>query len=125
MHIAVVTGNEELGFVVWALRWLRGHVSVEEDRASMEEAWSCKTLDKWSELQTLAKGLNRTGGGNGMSVGEIVDAKLIRVRSIIALALLKSEGTVIKAIWGKPDGSPVGASSDAPGLSTGGLSGQA
>lgn len=68
------------------------------------------------ELRALVEGLNRTFGGERARVAELVDAELVCIQSVTIAGLSESEGTVTEEICNVPDGFPVEASSDVPGL---------
>lgn len=78
-----------------------------------------------SELRILVKRLNRTIGGERACLAGLVDAELVRIRSVITAAILESERMVSEAICDVHDGLPAEASSDEPGPSAGGSSDQA
>lgn len=70
-----------------------------------------------SNLRVFVEKMNQIICSERVTVAELFDAELIRVRSIITADLSKVEGTVDKAICDVRDCSSVDASSDAPGPS--------
>lgn len=75
-----------------------------------------------SEVRVFFKRLIWTFSGECACVVMLVDAELVRVRSVITAALSENEGTISEAICDVRRGFPVEASSDVPSLSAGGSS---
>lgn len=82
-------------------------VAAVQTRATTVKLRACKTLVKMSELWKFVEELNQTVGGERARVAELVNAELVRVRSVVTVALPESESTVSKAMYGVRDGFPV------------------
>lgn len=94
LEVAEVRCNGNPGVPVLGGQSSKGRVVAGDDGANSAEAQLCDTSDEIFKLCAFVEGLNQNVGDERSPVSVLVDARLVRVRSLTTTALCESGSTV-------------------------------